>query len=88
MDLFRFFKETAETNASKTDFYKSFYQGTLRALLVILHDFPEFLVQASFLLVENIPEKFNQVKSIIFSAFPKSTPPPNPRQATTQVFLS
>lgn len=76
-----------EGDAYKTESYKLFYKGTLRALLVILHDFPEFFIEASFLLVENLPDKFNQVRNIIFSAFPKTMQPPDPFRVNEQIEL-
>lgn len=69
----------------KNDFYRLFYNGTLRALLVMLHDFPEFLIESSFILVENLPESFDQVKNLIFSAYPKTMLPPSPFQAGAEV---
>jgi len=74
-------------DAYKSDAYKLFYKGTLRALLVMLHDFPEFLIEASFILVENLPDKFNQVRNIIFSAFPQTMLPPDPFRVTEQVIF-
>jgi Cell division control protein, negative regulator of transcription len=67
-----------ETEIYKTEIYKVYYKGLLRVLLVLLRDFPEFLIEASFLLVENVPKRFNQVKNLILSAFPKSMKPPDP----------
>jgi len=87
VSLFKFFKETMEGEAYKNESYKLFYKGTLRALLVMLHDFPEFLIEASFVLVENLPDKFNQVRNIIFSAFPKTMQPPDPFRVTEQIEL-
>jgi CCR4-NOT transcription complex subunit 1 len=43
------------------------------------------LIEAIFILVENLPDKFNQVRNIIFSAFPKSMQPPDPFRATEQI---
>ena len=40
---------------------KSFYKGTLRVLLVLLHDLPDFLLEFAHALCEEIPEKFIQV---------------------------
>lgn len=71
----------------KAESYKLFYKGTLRCLLVLLRDFPEFLIEASFILVENLPDKFNQVRNIIFSAFPQTMLPPDPFRVTEQVIL-
>ena len=88
VSLFKFFKETMESDAYKSESYKLFYKGTLRALLVMLHDFPEFLIEAGFILVENLPDKFSQVRNIIFSAFPKTMQPPDPFRVTDQVIIS
>jgi len=78
LDLLRFFKETIDTEYYKTDYMKSYFKGTLRMLLVILHDFPEFLIEMSFTLCESLPEKFYQVRNLILSAFPKNMQPPDP----------
>jgi len=53
--------------------------------LILLHDFPEFLIEASFVFLENLPEKFNQVRNVILSAFPKSIMPPDPFRVNPQV---
>lgn len=60
---------------------KMFYKGTLRLLLVLLHDFPDFLCDFSFCLLEEIPEFFMQVKNIIVSAYPKGMRIPDPFDA-------
>ena len=78
LDLFRFFKETIDTEYYKTDYMKSYFKATLRILLIILHDFPEFLIEMSFTLCENLPDKFHQVRNLILSAFPKNMQPPDP----------
>lgn len=57
---------------------KMFYKGTLRLLLVLLHDFPDFLCHFSFILLEEIPENFMQVKNIMVSAYPKGMRIPDP----------
>ena len=57
---------------------KMFYKGTLRLLLVLLHDFPDFLCDFSFCLLEEIPDYFMQVKNIIVSAYPKGMRIPDP----------
>jgi len=54
-------------------------------MLILLHDFPEFLIEASFILVENLPDKFHQIRNIILSAFPKSMQPPDPFRVDSQV---
>ena len=89
LDLFRFFKETIDTEYYKTDYMKSYFKATLRILLIILHDFPEFLIEMSFTLCENLPDKFHQVRNLILSAFPKNMQPPDPFRVvhTNQVNL-
>jgi len=86
--LFRFFRETINKGFYKNDNYKTFYKATMRALLILLHDFPEFLVETSFILIENLPEKLNHIRNVILSASPKSIPSPDPYHVTSQVEAS
>ncbi|KAF9687700.1 hypothetical protein SADUNF_Sadunf02G0120300 [Salix dunnii] len=46
------------------------YKGTLRVLLVLLHDFPEFLCDFHFTFCDVIPPSCIQMRNIILSAFP------------------
>jgi len=41
--LLRFFKTIINENSIACDHMKTFYKGTLRFLLVLLHDFSDFL---------------------------------------------
>lgn len=61
-----------------------FYKGTLRLLLVLLHDFPDFLCHFNFLLLEEIPDNFMQVKNIMVSAYPKGMKIPDPFEVDSQ----
>uniref|UniRef100_A0A7S3YYI4 CCR4-Not complex component Not1 C-terminal domain-containing protein n=1 Tax=Lotharella globosa TaxID=91324 RepID=A0A7S3YYI4_9EUKA len=54
------------------------YMGTLRLLLVLLHDFPEFLSQHHFSLCNTIPLTCVQMRNIILSAFPRMISLPDP----------
>ena len=83
--LFRFFRETINKGFYKNDNYKTFYKATMRALLILLHDFPEFLVETSFILIENLPEKLNHIRNVILSASPKSIPCPDPYHLNNQI---
>lgn len=49
-----------------------FPQGTVRVLLVILHDFPEFLSDYHFSFCELIPAPCVQIRNLILSAYPRS----------------
>ena len=53
-------------------------QGTLRVLLVLLHDFPEFLCEYHFELCNKIPPSCIQMRNLILSAFPRMMRLPDP----------
>lgn len=54
------------------------YRGALRLLLVLLHDFPDFLSEHYFTLCDAIPPRCIQLRNIILSAFPPSIILPDP----------
>ena len=82
LDLFRFFKYIINDESISKDFVKTYYKGTLRVLLVLLHDFPEFVSEFYYSLCEEIPEKFTQIRNIILAAFPKNLRLPDPFQVS------
>ena len=53
-------------------------QGTLRVLLVLLHDLPEFLCEHHFELVSHVPTSCVQMRNLILSAFPRPMRLPDP----------
>jgi len=57
---------------------KRLYKGTLKMLLVLLHDFPEFLADYHLSLCEAIPPTCVQLRNLILSAFPRSLRLPDP----------
>lgn len=57
---------------------RDLYRGTLRLLLVLLHDFPEFLSEYYFSLCDAIPQRCIQLCNIILSAFLPAIVLPNP----------
>lgn len=57
---------------------RDLYRGTLRLLLVLLHDFPEFLSEYYFTLCDAIPPRCIQLRNIILSAFPPAIVLPDP----------
>ena len=61
-----------------TDAVRLLYKGTLRVLLVLLHDFPEFLCDNHFVLCEVIPSTCIQLRNLVLSAFPKAMRLPDP----------
>jgi len=54
------------------------YQGILRILLVLLHDFPEFLCDYHFAFCDVLPPTCIQLRNLILSAFPQSMKLPDP----------
>lgn len=54
------------------------WQGTLRVLLVLLHDFPEFLCDYHYTFCDVIPPNCIQMRNLILSAFPRNMRLPDP----------
>ncbi|KAI9280484.1 CCR4-Not complex component, Not1-domain-containing protein [Sporodiniella umbellata] len=57
---------------------KTFYQGTLRFLVVMLHDYPEFLCEHYLSLIDLLPLGCIQLRNVILSAFPRTMILPDP----------
>jgi len=57
---------------------RTLYRGALRVLLVLLHDFPEFLCEYHFVLCEVIPPSCIQMRNLVLSAFPRNMRLPDP----------
>ncbi|KAF9036996.1 Not1-domain-containing protein [Hymenopellis radicata] len=77
LSLFKFlapFLRDADLQHAAQDLYR----GALRILLVLLHDFPEFLSEYYFTLCDAIPPRCIQLRNIILSAFPSSIILPDP----------
>lgn len=54
------------------------YKGTLRVLLVILHDFPEILCDYHYVLCDAIPANCVQLRNLVLSAYPRDMRLPDP----------
>eukprot|EP00736_Rhodelphis_marinus_P014468 Rmarinus@m.14689 len=70
-----------------TEPIRQLYQGTLRVLLVLLHDFPEFLCDYHFALCDAIPPSCVQMRNLVLSAFPRSQRLPDPFTPNLKVDL-
>jgi len=57
---------------------RAIYLGTVRIILVLLHDFPEFLTVYYYSLSDAIPPSCTQLHNLISSAFPLTTQLPDP----------
>ena len=59
---------------------RDLYRGTLRILLVLLHDFPDFLSENYFSLCDVVPPHCIQLRNIILSAYPMHITLPDPHR--------
>lgn len=76
--LLRFLEPYLRASSELTDCVRALYKGTLRLLLVLLHDFPEFLCEHHFPLCDAIPVSCVQLRNLVLSAFPRSMRLPDP----------
>mmetsp|Transcript_25184 Transcript_25184/g.73927 ORF Transcript_25184/g.73927 Transcript_25184/m.73927 type:complete len:2663 (-) Transcript_25184:304-8292(-) len=77
IDLFLFL-EPHLRKVELTDAVKHLYKGSLRVLLVLLHDFPSFLSGYHLSFCNVIPENCVQLRNLVLSAFPKGLVLPDP----------
>ncbi|CAM0140611.1 CCR4-NOT core subunit cdc39, variant 2 [Umbelopsis sp. WA50703] len=74
-------------NVELQDTTRLLYRGTLRVLLVLLHDFPEFLCEYHFSFCDVIPTSCIQLRNLILSAFPRNMRLPDPFTPNLKVDL-
>lgn len=74
MHLFTFLKNNLIVGQPMTEALAKFYEATLRIILVIKNDFPEFLVDFHFNFVNSLPDHCIQLRNIILSATPRNIP--------------
>ncbi len=77
VDLFKFLSPFLR-NAELAKPVHRLYRGTLRVLLVLLHDFPEFLCDFHYNFCDVIPPNCIQMRNLILSAFPRTMRLPDP----------
>lgn len=77
LDLFKFLAPFLR-NAELAKPVQLLYKGTLRVLLVLLHDFPEFLCDYHFGFCDVIPSNCIQMRNLILAAFPRNMRLPDP----------
>ncbi|KAG8856743.1 hypothetical protein FRB96_006246 [Tulasnella sp. 330] len=77
LSLFKFLAPFLRT-ATLHNAVGSLYRGSLSLLLVLLHDFPEFLSEYYFSLCDVIPSRCVQLRNIILSAYPLTMKLPDP----------
>ncbi|CAL5366920.1 unnamed protein product [Camellia sinensis] len=86
VDLYKFM-EPYLRNAELGETIHFLYKGTLRVLLVLLHDFPEFLCDYHFSFCDVIPSSCIQMRNVILSAFPHNMRLPDPSTPNLKIDL-
>ena len=86
LDIFQFLSPFLR-HAEMTDPIRVLYKGTLRVLLLLLHDFPEFLCDYHFSFCDVIPPSCIQLRNLILSAFPRDMLLPDPFTPNLKVDL-
>jgi CCR4-NOT transcription complex subunit 1 len=86
VELFTFL-EPHLRNVKLTPPIRLLYKGSLRVLLVLLHDFPEFLCDYHFSLCNVIPSNCIQMRNLILSAYPRTMKLPDPFTPNLKVDL-
>ncbi|KAK9824056.1 hypothetical protein WJX72_007392 [[Myrmecia] bisecta] len=81
------FLEPYLRSAELNDAVRLLYKGALRVLLVLLHDFPEFLCEYHFQLCDVVPPSCIQMRNLILSAFPRNMRLPDPFTPNLKVDL-
>ncbi|XP_050542433.1 CCR4-NOT transcription complex subunit 1-like [Daktulosphaira vitifoliae] len=77
IDLFKYLAPFLR-NAELAKPVQLLYKGTLRVLLILLHDFPEFLCEFHYGFCDVIPPNCIQMRNLILSAFPRNMRLPDP----------
>lgn len=82
-----YFLEPYLRRVQLNDSTRLLYKGTIRMLLVLLHDFPEFLCDYHFAFCDIIPIPCVQIRNLILSAFPRNMKLPDPFMPNLKVDL-
>jgi CCR4-NOT transcription complex subunit 1 len=85
-DLLKFLQPHL-SHAELSEPIRLLYKGTLRVLLVLLHDFPEFLCDYHFSFCDVIPSTCVQLRNLVLSAFPRQMRLPDPFTPNLKVDL-
>lgn len=75
--LIRFVGEYS-TGTQFPEMVLALYKGIQRIFLVILSDFPVFLIENHYALCNVIPQSFVQLRNVVLSAFPPNSDLPDP----------
>ncbi len=70
-----------------TQAIEAFYVGTIRIVLLILKDHPDFLCDFHFNFVNSLPDQAIQLKNMILAAVPRSIQAPDPLTKDLQLIM-
>ncbi|KAE9549180.1 hypothetical protein FO519_007605 [Halicephalobus sp. NKZ332] len=65
-------------NGSMSKAVQVLYTGTLRVMLIVLHDFPELLCEYYYIFCDVIPQSCIQLRNLVLSAYPRNMRLPDP----------
>eukprot|EP00760_Papus_ankaliazontas_P009892 PhM_4_TR14152/c0_g1_i1/m.51542/K12604/CNOT1, NOT1; CCR4-NOT transcription complex subunit 1 len=81
------FMEPYLRSVELNDAMRLFYKASMKILLVLLHDFPDFLCTYHFSLCDAIPPSCIQLRNVILSSFPRNMKLPDPFTPNLKVDL-
>lgn len=85
-ELFGFLKENIYENSEDSTSLEKFFEGTMKTVAIVLHDYPEFLVHYSFQFINKLPlYRTGNLRNMILAAFPKTFRMPDPKHDITQL---
>ncbi|KAJ1720201.1 CCR4-NOT core subunit cdc39 [Coemansia erecta] len=81
------FLEPFITSGQVSESLKMLYRGTVCVILVVLHDFPEFLADYALRLCNPIPVSCVQLRNLLLSAYPRDMRLPEPLTPNLKIDL-
>eukprot|EP00759_Apiculatamorpha_spiralis_P056339 PhF_6_TR7999/c0_g1_i1/m.12325/K12604/CNOT1, NOT1; CCR4-NOT transcription complex subunit 1 len=81
------FMEPYLRSVELNDSIRLFYKATMKILLVLLHDFPDFLCTYHISLCDTIPPTCIQLRNVVLSSFPRNMKLPDPFTPNLKVDL-
>ena len=87
VSAFGFLNMNIEVGQSVPPSIQAFYQGVIRLINIVRVDYPEFLVDFHFILVNCLPEQCIQMRNLILSAHPSNVQQPDPFSKNLKIDL-
>ena len=84
-EQFNFLKENIYENSPTSPALEKFFEGTLKLVLVVLHDYPEFLCYYYFQFINHLPlYRTGNLRNMILAAYPRTMRLPDPAAEITK----